>query len=160
MPGFTPFLYEIVDVVAADDPGQPPVVLRQWWPGVLVGSMLLARAGVTVQAWAGWLDPVVARESASYWAWRRRHRPVVDLSRGWGSNSQWRTPFRRDYRVGDRLCYDVDAALRPATDRASPLPPADVAVGLVRHRCSAVVDHGPEVWVWDSYHTEPVPTAW
>ncbi|MCX4445491.1 hypothetical protein ACIOEZ_10345 [Streptomyces sp. NPDC087866] len=47
----------------------------------------------------------VADRSPLYWAFRRRHRPTVDLSQGWGSTSQWRTGFRLDYRTpaGDHL---------------------------------------------------------
>jgi hypothetical protein len=153
--GFHPFLHEIVDVEPADDPYESPSLVAEWWPGCFLGSLLLARSGVTVRAGARHLDPVVATTSTLYWAWTRRRRPVADLSHGWGSNSQWRTHFRRDYWLGDRLAYHVDAALRPALDRLSPEPAPDVAVELVRHRCSLLVDHGPDQWVWDSHHTEP-----
>jgi hypothetical protein len=33
---------------------------------------------------------------------------VSDLSHGWGSNSQWRTAFRRDYQVAGEVCYNTD----------------------------------------------------
>jgi hypothetical protein len=51
---------------------------------------------------------------------------AVETARGY--NSQWRTPFRRDYWLGDRLAYHVDAALRPAADRLSPEPAPDIVV--------------------------------
>jgi hypothetical protein len=155
---FHPFLHEIVEAEPADDPHQEPVLIRQWWPGCLVGSLLLIRGGASVLAGAGQLDPVLAVRSTLYWAWRRRYRPVADLSHGWGSNSQWRTAFRRDYRLPDRLLYNADAALA-----RTPRPPgfrrSDVDVDLVRHRCSILTDHGDEEWVWDSHHTEPIAPA-
>ncbi|WP_437297214.1 hypothetical protein [Sorangium sp. So ce426] len=50
----------------------------------------------------------IAESSTMYWAYRRKNRPQQDLSQGWGSNSQWRTAFRRDYRVGQTSYYNVD----------------------------------------------------
>src|ERR1700743_256332 len=41
---FPPFFHEIVAVQAADAPDEPPALVRQQWPGFLVGSLLLARA--------------------------------------------------------------------------------------------------------------------
>jgi hypothetical protein len=151
---FHPFFHEIVEVRPADDQDESPSVVAQWWPGCFVGSLLLARAGVTVRAGRHHLDPVVATTSTLYWAWTRRHRPVADLSHGWGHNSQWRTGFRRDYHLGDLLAYNVDAALTPRPERFEPELPPNVLVELVRQRCSTIVDHGPDVWVWDGHHTE------
>jgi hypothetical protein len=157
---FHPFLHEIVDVQTADEPTEPPSVVHQWWPGFFVESMLMARAGVTVRSGRQWMNSIVARSSTLYWAWTRRHRPVMDLSHGWGGNSQWRTNFRRDYWADGMLHYNVDAMRRPNDpydDRGERLT-EDVAIELVRHRCSITKDHG-DVWVYDSHHTEPAP-AW
>lgn len=153
--GFHPFLHEIVRVEAAADRSEPPAVVAEWWPSCVVGDLLILRAGVTVRAGAGHLDPVTAAGSALYWASRRRYRPARDLSHGWGSNSQWRTAFRRDYRLGDRLLYNADAALDPGSQQ-----PCDP--GLLRHRCSTLIDHGDDEWVWDGHHSEPLPagTGW
>ncbi|WP_433231009.1 hypothetical protein ACQP2H_03385 [Micromonospora sp. CA-248260] len=157
--GFHPFLHEIVEVEPADDPQASPVLAGQWWPGCLVGSLLLMRGGVRVRAGADHLDPGLAATSTLYWAWRRRYRQVADLSHGWGSNSQWRTGFRRDYRLADRLVYNADAALDPTPPRpGGPDPSTDV--DLLRYRCSTLIDHGDDQWVWDSHHVEPTaPTA-
>ncbi|MFF0825106.1 hypothetical protein ACFYUR_32445 [Micromonospora haikouensis] len=157
--GFHPFLHEIVEVEPADDPQAPPVLVGQWWPGCLVGSLLLMRGGVSVRAGARHLDPALASTSTLYWAWRRRYRQVVDLSHGWGGNSQWRTAFRRDYRLADRLVYNADAAMDPTPPHpGGPDPCTDV--DLLRYRCSTLADHGDDQWVWDSHHVEPMaPTA-
>lgn len=153
---FHPFLHEIVAVETADDRREPPSLTAQWWPGCLVGGLVLLRAGITVRAGADHFDPVVATQSVMYWAWRRRHRPVQDLSHGWGGNSQWRTEFRRDYLLSDRLAYNVDAALEPKPQHPGGMPHND-DLDLLRYRCSTLVDHGDEQWVWESHHSEPVP---
>jgi hypothetical protein len=91
--GFHPFLHEIVTVEQAEDPDEEPSVVAQWWPGSLIGSLMLVRAGVTVRAGAHHLDARMATTSPLLWVWRRRHRPAMDLSHGRGHNSQWRTAF-------------------------------------------------------------------
>ena len=47
---FHPFFHEIVAVQPAEDPQEPPSIVTEQWPGFLAGSLLLARAGVTVRA--------------------------------------------------------------------------------------------------------------
>lgn len=152
---FHPFFHEIVAVQAADDPDQRPVLVEEQWPGFLMGSLLLTRAGVTVRAGTRWLDPQVAGRSPMYWAWWRRNRVAVDESRGWGPNSQWRTDFRRDYYVDGEAYYNVDAAFR-----APRHVPAELSVieqrDLLRYRCGRVTDPGPDLWMWDVSHAEAV----
>ena len=63
----------------------------------------------------------IAERSKLWWAYCRRLRAVEDMSHGWGSNSQWRTSFRRDYRFGSELMFNVDGAL----DLGAPAPPSD-----------------------------------
>jgi hypothetical protein len=154
---FHPFFHEIVEVRQADDPDEPPSIIEERWPGHLVGSMLLMRTGVVVRAGARQLVAGVADRSTLYWAYRRRSRPVDDLSHGWGSNSQWRTDFRRDYLVNGQLHYNVDAALNPRDNEEEDLDPAST-IELVRHRCSTVVDHGNDLFPYDHHHVEPAPT--
>lgn len=150
---FHPFFHEIVAVEAADDPAEPPSLVAEHWPGFLVGSLLLARAGVTVRAGARWLVPEVVERSALYWAWWRPGRVAVDESRGWGPNSQWRTDFRRDYYANGQVYYNVDAAFR-----APRYVPPELSVGaqrnLLRYRSGTVTDPGPDLWAWDISHAE------
>jgi hypothetical protein len=70
---FHPFLHEIVEVEPAADPDERPSLVRQWWPGCMIGSLLVLRAGVTVRAGARHLDPAVTTGSRLYWAWWRRY---------------------------------------------------------------------------------------
>jgi len=152
---FHPFFHEIVAVDAADDPQEPPSLVAQHWPGFLAGSLLLARAGVTVRAGARWLIPKVAERSALYWAWWRPGRVAADESRGWGPNSQWRTDFRRDYYIDRQAYYNVDAAYR--SPRYAPRELTVTAQrDLLRYRCGTVTDPGPELWMWDVSHAEAI----
>lgn len=152
---FHPFFHEIVSVIPAEDPDEPPTLVEEVWPGALVGGLVLVRAGVTVRAGARRLDPDVAARSCLYWAWSRRNRVTRDLSHGWGHNSQWRTDFRRDYLVGDELHYNVDASPivggPPDEDDITPEQRRD----LLRYRHSVTVDWGEERWPFDDKLVEP-----
>jgi hypothetical protein len=152
---FHPFFHEIVDVEQADDPDQPPTLIRQHWPGALIGSMLLTRAGVTVHAGSNYLHPEVATSSCLYWAWYRRNRLVRDLSHGLGHNSQWRTDFRRDYRTDTALHYNVDGTGSDRTLADDPDLSDRERADLVRYRHSLHRDLGDERWPYDDRLTEP-----
>ncbi|MFC7484783.1 hypothetical protein ACFQX7_38745 [Luedemannella flava] len=145
---YHPFLHEIVEVVPADDPAEPPSVVREWWPGFLCNALLVTRGGVTVRAGAEVLDPCRGGRLAAVLTWRRRYRRAVDLSHGWGSNSQWRTGFRRDYLADGAFHYNVDGAGRP-DDHWDGLTPAEVA-DLVRYRAGTLVDRGGDAWPFDT----------
>lgn len=73
--------------------------------------MLVKRAGVTVMVGSHQMNRNVATGSALYWAWQRRARLTVDLSMGWGHNSEWRTDFRRDNVLGDILHDNLDGLM-------------------------------------------------
>jgi hypothetical protein len=87
---------------------QPPADRTEPWSTAVTMAQyrdLFNRAGVRVRAGARHAERGVADRSPLYWAYRRRHRPTVDESMGWGSNSQWRTDLRVDLRTeaGDVL---------------------------------------------------------
>jgi hypothetical protein len=105
---FSPFYHEIVEVEHADDCREPVSLLSHCWPCLMLGDMIFSRGGVRVCGGSEIISKDVAEASTLYWAYRRKSRPCQDLSHGWGSNSQWRTAFRRDYRVGRELYYNVD----------------------------------------------------
>ncbi|MFC9848581.1 hypothetical protein ACFWFF_39690 [Streptomyces sp. NPDC060223] len=144
---FDPFLHEIVEVEQAEDPHAPIVVTGVLWPGLMLGRLLFNRAGVRISAGVVHAQRGVADRSPLYWAFRRRHRPTIDLSQGWGGNSQWCTGFRLDYRTpsGDRLNVAGDRPIDGSADlppdhpeNLSPeerlLTPGDRRE-LLRHRC-------------------------
>ncbi|MGF1425853.1 hypothetical protein [Kitasatospora sp. LaBMicrA B282] len=144
---FDPFLHEIVEVEQAEDPHAPIEITAIVWPGLMLGGLLFNRAGVRIRAGVEHAQHGVADRSPLYWVFRRRHRPTIDLSQGWGGNSQWRTDFRLDYRspAGDRLNVtghrpiDGDADLHP--DHPHNLSPEERLLtpgerrDLLRHRC-------------------------
>ncbi|MBO1414877.1 hypothetical protein [Streptomyces sp. FH025] len=144
---FDPFLHEIVEVDQADDPHAPIEITEVLWPGLMLGRLLFNRAGVRIRAGVEHAQRGVADRSPLYWTFRRRHRPTVDLSQGWGGNSQWRTGFRLDYRTpdGDRLNVagnrPIDGSAHLHPDHPENLGPEERLLTpgerreLLRHRC-------------------------
>lgn len=108
---FSPFFHEIVHVEEVEDADCPITLVSTLWPCAMLGSMLFSRGGVEVMGGRNHIKKDVAEKSTLYWAYRRKNRPYRDLSQGWGSNSQWGTTFRRDYRIAGHLYYNVDARL-------------------------------------------------
>lgn len=153
---FHPFFHEVVEVEQSPDPDERPTIVAEHWPGHLLDAMLLLRTGVTVRAGTRWLVRGVADRSALYWACRRRARPTRDLSMGWGRNSQWTTPFRRDYHVDGVLHFNIDEAVLGTSRDPDDLSPHDLTA-LLRYRSSTVVDHGDDQFPYDAHHTEPAP---
>lgn len=105
---YTPFHHEVVKVEFSKELLSMPVLLSSHWPCLMTGNMLFMRAGVTVLANEHQLAPDIADATTLYWSHRRKNRPTSDLSKGWGSNSQWRTCLRRDYHVQDIYHFNVD----------------------------------------------------
>jgi len=141
---FHPFFHEIVTV--GDEP-------KELWPGYMLGPLLIARAG---RAAAGDFVKEIAEHSTLYWAYARDNRPTEDLSRGWGSNSQWRTLFRRDYELEGVLHYNVDArpSPRPLDEDLDP----SERLELLRHRCfvKCPKPHADRWPYYDTYREEAV----
>lgn len=117
---YCPFDHEVVHLDTVEGPGIP-IIRQVLWPRLMLGNLLIARAGIRLHASQDVFPLQHIATSTLYWAYRRRLRPVQDLSHGWGHNSQWRTSFRRDYRFGTELWFNVDGSL----DLAASTPPAD-----------------------------------
>jgi hypothetical protein len=151
---YSAFDCEIVNATSAQDPEQPIMLEGVNWPCVMLGDMLVCRAGATVRGGAAFIDPQIAMSSTLYWAYRRRYRLYQDLSHGWGSNSQWRTSFRRDYRIGARHFYNVDGTNELAdpdlrTDDDSPLSRSE-RTELLLNRCFVVTTKpSDDLWPYD-----------
>lgn len=106
---FHPFWCEIVGVETDENPDYAPQVVELLWPSLNFGEMLFSRAGVRVRSGSHFMDAKIATTSPLYFSYLRPHRQTVDLSMGWGSNSQWSTDFRRDYVCGEQFLFNVDA---------------------------------------------------
>ena len=151
---FPPFDCEIVSVANGADRDQPVTLIESHWPCLMLGEMLVFRAGTSVTGGANVINPSIALSSTLYWACRRETRPHQDLSHGWGSNSQWRTSFRRDYRQGSHVYYNVDgkhdlAAEDIVADEEFPLTRAE-RIELLTHRCFIVTEKpSDDLWPYD-----------
>jgi hypothetical protein len=143
--GFHPFYHEIVTVDAAADEHALPQVVQVYWPGCRLGPLLISRAGCRVRAGRRHLVKEIAERSTLYWATSRNTRPTDDPSHGWGGNSQWRTPFRRDYLLNGALYYNVDA--KPDPGAADPELDDTDRAELLRHRCF-VTSSKPSIDRW------------
>lgn len=150
---FHPFFHEIVEVVPAQHIDQPVTLLRQHWPPLMLGTMLLSRGGVTVSGGSNYISKTIAETTTLYWTSRRRRRPYADLSIGWGSNSRWRTRFRRDYHIGKVFHFNVDGAneidpARPGPNQDGLLP--SERTELLIHRCFIMADKPhDDLWPYD-----------
>ncbi|MCX4745687.1 hypothetical protein OG455_09155 [Kitasatospora sp. NBC_01287] len=139
---FDPFRHEITKVEQAEDPAAPIEVVEVRWPGLMLGQLLFSRAGVKVRAGAEHAERGVADRSPLYWTFLRRYRPAVDLSHGWGSNSQWRTSPRLDYETPTARYLNAAAdGTLGSLDLPDPLDTYALLLtraerlDLLRHRC-------------------------
>ena len=133
---FHPFYHEIVGVQQAVSAAAPIEVVEQRWPSLMLGNLMFCRAGCVVVGGSNHVVKDIAERSTLYWTFRRKDRPCNDLSHGWGSNSQWRTTMRRDYRTSSGFDYNVDAekSLDSAGDTVDGLS-LEAMRELVRNRC-------------------------
>jgi hypothetical protein len=147
---FSPFDCELYRPENGNEPDQPITLAKVHWPCLMLGNMLICRAGVSALGGRNVFSAQLAETSTLFWAYWRKYRPHEDLSHGWGHNSQWSTSFRRDYRVDGRLHYNVDgehdlAARKPTgpyhgsgTDNYQLT--REERVELLTHRCLIVAD--------------------
>jgi hypothetical protein len=135
---FDPFFHEIVAVEQGEDPDAPIEIVSELWPGMMLGELMFARAGVTVRSGERHVVAGIADRSGMDEVFLRRYRPTDDQSLGWGHNSQWKTDFRRDYLTADAYRFNVDADKDIDEDaelgdpRLTPSERRDV----LRHRCT------------------------
>jgi hypothetical protein len=144
-PEFSPVVHEIFEVLVDPNDDCPIGVLEQKWPLLMLGNMVFSRAGVVVLGGANHIAKDAAEGSTMYWAFCRNNRPTMDLSVGWGSNSQWRTSFRRDYLIDNYAYLNVDG--KEIAERIDDLP-EERALELLSHRCliRSTLDADHEFW--------------
>ncbi|MDM5181684.1 hypothetical protein PO883_31385 [Massilia sp. DJPM01] len=160
---FHPFWCEVVEV--SESSGDTIEMTGLLWPALLLGNMMFSRAGVSVSAPAHLLARGIADQSALYWSYWRKNRKTIDLSMGWGSNSQWGTDLRRDFDLGDRYAYNVDGGnkridlrLPLVDDDEQAMDYMDIAdrIDFLRNRCLTRSDMpgGSDFWPYDDYFEE------
>ena len=139
---FHPFYHEIVQVTQSDHADEPISLVSELWPCFMFGDLMLTRAGVHVRGGIQHINKPMAEASTLYFTFCRSNRHAADLSHGWGSNSQWRTLFRRDYRMKDGYRYHADGQYQVLCDRSTwpyykenPWLTASLRCEVLRHRC-------------------------
>jgi hypothetical protein len=160
-PAFHPFYHEIVEVVQSEDPSEPITLVEEIWPGFMCGHMMFCRAGVKVRGGTNYIVKDIAEHSTIYFTYRRKNRPYDDLSIGWGSNSQWRTKFRRDYVADEVYYFNVDGSLDvhkhdpdvPWRNAMRDKLSIDERIELLTHRCF-IRTNKPQnnLWPYDDFH--------
>jgi hypothetical protein len=156
---FHPFHHEVVTVDETVDERALPKAVQVYWPGFMLGPLLVSRAGVRVAAGRQHLRKEVAERSTLYWAFARNTRPTMDLGSGWGSNSQWRTPFRRDYLLDGVVHYNVGARKASGPPMDEDLDAAE-RMELLRHRCFVTcTKRSDDRWPYDLSLTEQEGTS-
>jgi hypothetical protein len=156
---FSPFHHEIVHVHQSTADDEPIAVSRYLWPGLMFGHMLFSRSGVGVTGGRKNVAKDTAEQSTLYFAYRRQHRRTNDLSMGWGSNSQWRTSFRRDYQSDGTWIYNADGTnlldVDVSVDDRDGLT-RDERIELCRNRCFIVTSKADrDLWPFDDRLDEP-----
>lgn len=140
---YSPFYHEVVEIAPQDEDEASVELTGMLWPCLMLGSMLFSRSGVKVRSGRKWLRPELATTTTLYWTFCRRYRPCQDLSHGWGSNSRWRTEFRRDYRFGSQVFLNVDEEWDVSLGDKPGMSPCELSLEerteLVIHRCFVTV---------------------
>lgn len=156
---FSPLHHEIVLVEQSADDNEPTQIYEQLWPELMLGQMVFSRAGVSVVGGRSHIIDEVAKQSTLYFSFRRAKRKTSDLSMGWGSNSQWRTNFRRDYQVGETCIYNADGINQLKANKSSRLDEDGLTMAEriehCRFRCFVVTrkpDH--DLWPYDDRYDE------
>ncbi|PKV90151.1 hypothetical protein [Streptomyces sp. TLI_146] len=151
---FDPFWHEIVSVEQAKDPDTPITVTATVWPGLMFGELLFSRAGVRVRAGTSHAVAGVADRYPVHGVFIRRHREAICGSEFCGSNSQWKTDFRRDYRTATADHFNVDGEKDIDGPGEEPHMTPEERRDLLRHR-------GLVRWPADpAVHPYPSPIGW
>ncbi|WP_140919630.1 hypothetical protein [Limnobaculum xujianqingii] len=95
-------------------------ILDTRYPALMLGHLLIHRGGVIISMSPSMFNLELVNNAEIYWAYLRAHRESHDLSKGWGSNSQWRTRFRFDFECPDGFLYNAqgDVDLNQKSDAA------------------------------------------
>lgn len=138
---FSPFYHEIVEVIQDEPQHAEITVVAILWDALVLGNMMFSRAGTCVAGGVANINKSIAETSTLYWTYQRPKRRCQDSSYGWGSNSQWRTTFRRDYKIDGDIYYNVDGKnnLNLGQSHNDELELSE-QIELVKHRCFITVD--------------------
>jgi hypothetical protein len=157
---FSPFHHEVLRVHQSKDEDEAVGVVGHIWPGLMFGDMLFSRSGVEVIGGRKHIVREIAQRSTLYFTYRRLNRPTADLSMGWGSNSQWRTSFRRDYESDGMRIYNADAKnnllkLQAPSEQDRDGLTLEERIELCRNRCFIITPKpDQDLWPYDDRFEE------
>jgi hypothetical protein len=77
------------------------------FPAVKLENLIIKRAGVKIMLNSQDYNLTLINNASIYWTYRRKNRKCLDLSQGWGSNTQWSTDFRIDVETKDSFVYNL-----------------------------------------------------
>jgi hypothetical protein len=86
-------------------------IIECCFPTVKLKGLVIKRGGVKILLNPLTYDLALVNKASIYWAFRRKNRKYLDLSQGWGSNSQWRTNFRVDIETATGYIYNKKGKL-------------------------------------------------
>ncbi len=100
---FDTFTCEIIEAQNGENDFQ---VIQCLFPAIKLKNIIIKRAGVKILLSADKYDLTLINDATIYWTFRRKNRKYLDLSHGWGSNSQWRTNLRLDIETDSSFIYN------------------------------------------------------
>jgi len=106
---FDPIWHQIVEVEYHQDDEKDIEIVLEIWPACKLKNLVMSRAGCKVIGGKNKINKNIAENYTLYWSHWRLDKKYNDQSLAWGSNSQWRTNFRRDYVLDKCLIYNHDA---------------------------------------------------
>lgn len=81
-------------------------IIHSYFPAVKLKNLIIKRAGMKISLKATDFNLFLINNASIYWTFRRKNRKYVDLSQGWGSNSQWSTDLRLDLETNNHFVYN------------------------------------------------------
>ena len=105
---FDPFNCEILEAQKGQNDFE---IIECCFPTVKLKGLVIKRGGVKILLNPLTYDLALVNKASIYWAFRRKNRKYLDLSQGWGSNSQWRTNFRVDIETATGYIYNKKGKL-------------------------------------------------
>jgi len=117
---FSPYYHEVVEMEEVVGLPHSVLITNILWPRSIYGDMLFSRAGVKIQCRPGLFNKDLIEHSTLHFAYQRLRREAHDMSHGWGSNSQWRTTFYRNYEDDQAFYYNVDGEWTIGAEKDGP----------------------------------------
>ncbi len=106
----TPKTFDTFDceIIEAQEGENDFYISEYCFPTIKLQNLIIKRAGVKILLNPQNYNLTLINKASIYWTYRRKNRKYLDLSQGWGSNSQWRTDFRIDIETNDSFIFNLN----------------------------------------------------